>query len=208
MPQSNTRKKPDPGSPPALLWPGGMTGAIKFDDLDLSGRDLQRVEVAGSSMVNVDLRGANLSRANLSECNLTGSDLRGATLTGANLREANLTGVNLEGANLYGARIGLRALNRAKLDNAGLSGIDIVSVGRLDALYEMNHANLPYGYSIDYGEGILVISTDTISDIAKISGCDEDLVYRLYRDHGELSVEGLKSLMLSLGSAQRSVVQV
>ena len=57
---------------------------------NLSGADLQDVDVAG-----VNLRNANLSGAYLWNANLSGADLQDAYVSGAMLSNANLSGANL-----------------------------------------------------------------------------------------------------------------
>jgi uncharacterized protein YjbI with pentapeptide repeats len=59
---------------------------------------------------------------NLQAINLSGADLRGANLFVADLRQANLGGANLEGVDLGGAKLHGADLRRANLDGADLRG--------------------------------------------------------------------------------------
>jgi len=70
---------------------------------DLSGANLNRLDLSG-----VNLEGANLSRAqmaltNLSGANLKNCDLREAIFNGADLAEIDLRGADLTGASMVGA---------------------------------------------------------------------------------------------------------
>jgi uncharacterized protein YjbI with pentapeptide repeats len=90
--------------------------------LDLTGRSLTQLRLAGR---RVD--GAVLSEADLSGCDLTGIDLSHTELIGANLRNAKLTTadlykVNLTGADLTGADLTGARLVRADLTEAALTG--------------------------------------------------------------------------------------
>jgi uncharacterized protein YjbI with pentapeptide repeats len=64
----------------------------------------------------------DLTGLNLQAINLSGADLRGANLFVADLRQANLGGANLEGVDLGGAKLHGADLRRANLDGADLRG--------------------------------------------------------------------------------------
>ncbi len=82
----------------------------KCAECNLSGAELNRLDLSGA-----DLRGADLSNATFFLADLSGADLRGAVmrgtqlggadLAGADLRQADLRGVRIAGAYLVGARI-------------------------------------------------------------------------------------------------------
>ena len=65
---------------------------------DLSGRDLQAVNLKRANLQGANLFVADLRQANLGGANLESVDLGGAKLEGADLRQANLTGADLRGA--------------------------------------------------------------------------------------------------------------
>lgn len=78
--------------------------------LDLSGRNLQHVNLSYE-----DLQGATFYHADLREANLRGASLKGADLSGA-----NLSGADLDGADLSNARLSDESGNRAELSQANL----------------------------------------------------------------------------------------
>jgi len=80
-------------------------------DLDLSGHNLQQVNLSYE-----DLQGAKFYHADL-----RGANLRGAKLNGADLRGANLSGADLDGADLSNARLSDPSEeNRVELSQANL----------------------------------------------------------------------------------------
>jgi uncharacterized protein YjbI with pentapeptide repeats len=90
--------------------------------LDLTGRSLTQLRLAGrqvdGAVLNeADLSGCDLTSTDLSHTELIGANLRQATLTTADLYKANLTGADLTGADLTGSR-----LIRADLTDAVLTG--------------------------------------------------------------------------------------
>ncbi len=123
----------------AILKRDYFKGRRDFANCNLSGADLQELNLEGvnfneSKLVKTNLRGANLHKADLSQtgmnhanlrdadlsdafmsyCNLGGADLRGADLTNAYLTYANLTNANLCGANLSNAKVTQEQLTAAK----------------------------------------------------------------------------------------------
>lgn len=123
----------------AILKRDYFKGRRDFANCNLSGADLQELNLEGinfneSKLVKTNLRGANLHKADLSQtgmnhanlrdadlsdafmsyCNLAGADLRGADLTNAYLTYANLTNANLCGANLTNAKVTQEQLTAAK----------------------------------------------------------------------------------------------
>ncbi|MBE9041835.1 pentapeptide repeat-containing protein [Oscillatoriales cyanobacterium LEGE 11467] len=124
---------------PQTLKTSYKKGERDFADCDLSGFDLQHIELSqvnfyGSKLVRTNLKGANLHKADLSSAsmsyavcrganlsnaylsysNLSGADLRGANLSNAYLTHANLRGANLCGANLIDAKVSQTQLAMAK----------------------------------------------------------------------------------------------
>jgi uncharacterized protein YjbI with pentapeptide repeats len=91
--------------------------SANLDEMDLSRRDLRRVDFSlsrliGASLAFSDLSDANLFQARLISANLTLANLRNAQMSSAMLRSSNLAGADLRGADL----------NRADLSNAKLAG--------------------------------------------------------------------------------------
>ena len=86
-----------------------------FQQADLGGWDLRKVD-----LVRASLQWANLTNADLCEADLRGADLKGARLSSANLQGAYLQDAMLRGADLQGA-----CLRQANLLNAELLGADL-----------------------------------------------------------------------------------
>jgi serine/threonine protein kinase, bacterial len=114
-------------------------GQRSFNDLDLSGLNMPKAQLAKSSWENSDCSGCNFQNANLGGgkftktnftettlraadlsqsqfvyANLQAADLRGANLSNSLFSNTNLKGANLCGANLRGAKIGDEQLAMAK----------------------------------------------------------------------------------------------
>ncbi|MFT4975176.1 MAG: hypothetical protein ACI8S6_001063 [Myxococcota bacterium] len=77
----------------------GLAHTGRLRGAQLSGAQLERLDLSGT-----DLRGADLSDARLRWCDLSGADLRGANLRGADLSYANLTDADLRDADTEGIR--------------------------------------------------------------------------------------------------------
>jgi len=97
-----------------------LTGA------NLQGLNLMRANLQQANLKGVDLREANLKQANLLGINLEGADLVRANLKGADLRQASLRGANLVGARLKGATLRETMLEGAVLREASLKGADLL----------------------------------------------------------------------------------
>lgn len=87
----------------------------------------------GCSLVGVDLTGKNLDGVDLESADLTGSSLEGADLENANLKGAlmvrvNLKNADLRGADLYKANLSGADLTGAKLDGAFLDDAQLSDV--------------------------------------------------------------------------------
>ncbi len=89
-------------------------------ELDLSGRNLQQVNLAYE-----DLRGAILSHANLRGANLRGARLNRADLRGADLSSADLDGADLSNARLSDESGNWTVLSQANLRHTKLQGLDL-----------------------------------------------------------------------------------
>ena len=120
---------------------------------DLSGADLQDLELSGRDLRGADLTGAALDMTNFTGANLAGADLSRATaafalfvsadLSGARQRDfqacydQDLTDARLRGADLTGAVMCATRWLRADLSGAILNGADLthaigLTVGQLD----------------------------------------------------------------------------
>ena len=97
-----------------------------------------------ANLQGCDLSGANLIFVNLTGANLTGANLTGATMNGALLNNANLTNTILNSADLTGANLTDTNLTDANLTGADLSGVYSGGITGTPA-------NLPPGWSLDYG---------------------------------------------------------
>ena len=82
----------------------------KCVDCNLSGAELNRLDLSGADLRGADLSGAtfflaDLSNADLRGAKMNGTQLGGADLADADLRQADLRGVKIAGAYLVGARV-------------------------------------------------------------------------------------------------------
>jgi len=116
-----------------------------LEGIDLAYLDLNGATLAEAKLMGAKLREANLFRTNLHAADLRGAylgfadlraaDLRGAVLDGAALRGADLSGANLEGASLYRDQLrdvrlsgdaGLNVKNEEAEDNVSTLGVRII----------------------------------------------------------------------------------
>jgi uncharacterized protein YjbI with pentapeptide repeats len=93
--------------------------------LDLTGRSLTGLRLAGRRMDGAVLNEADLTGQDLSRTELIGANLRHAKLADADLYKANLTGADLSGADLTGARLLRADLTEAVLNGATLDRTDL-----------------------------------------------------------------------------------
>ena len=98
----------------------------KLDSANLSGTDLSEANLSDAilwdaNLSDVRLVYANLSGAILSDANLSNAILWDANLSGTDLSEANLSGARFWDANLSGVRLLDSNLSYAKLSDANLS---------------------------------------------------------------------------------------
>ena len=93
---------------------------ISLVGADLSGANLNNVNLS-----KLDLRDANLSNAKLNRANLTSTKLFRANLDGADLSFANLSSAELFRASLGNAKLFFANLSSANLNGADLSGTDV-----------------------------------------------------------------------------------
>ena len=131
-----------------------LTDVPKFSEADLSGANLDGLDVSNRRYPGANLDNVVMSNAELHNANLRGAYMRGAKmlaaklidadLSGAHLSEADLRGANLSGANLSGAD-----LSDASLEYAALSGTDLtdatVTQEQLDPARSLEGATMPDG---------------------------------------------------------------
>ena len=93
--------------PPGAVW---RRLAEVQEPPTLAGRDLSRLNLAGTGLQGLDLNGCNLEGANLrgarlENANLSFARMREADLRRASLRHADLVGTDLTGAHIRGVRL-------------------------------------------------------------------------------------------------------
>jgi len=97
-----------------LQLAGGNFYEAKLVKANLQAADLSGANLGHARLIKANLRDANLTDAYCSTANFEGADFRGADLTGAYLAKANLRGANLCGANLTNATVSEEQLAMAK----------------------------------------------------------------------------------------------
>ena len=148
---------------------------------DLSGANLQDVDLPKVELAGAILKGAHLGGANLSNAHLRGAylqaallmeaDLSGAVLQGARLQRATLTGADLRGANLTNAdlaeTIGLQVpdIARTNTSNAKLPE-DVSRFEGLNVLEEAtkNARKLFISMGLVCLYAVLAISTESATE--------------------------------------------
>jgi phospholipase C len=93
------------------------TGQVDDRNANLSGKNMQGIDLSGAELNNANLNGANLQKAFLTNANLTGASVRGTNLQNADFAGANLTNADLRGSNLQHDDF-----TNADLDGANLAG--------------------------------------------------------------------------------------
>lgn len=154
-------KTPEDAEPPI-----GIRAVL--NDVNLEGRELKYVNLAGADMVathleRADLRGANLANsnimgANLSRAALNNADLRSTNLEGADLSRADLRAANLEGANLKNANLSLADLRGANLFKTNLEGANLGNTGLLLFQFERHPAYYMGGETLNIGGATMTVS--------------------------------------------------
>jgi len=118
----------------AILRQLAASGYRKFDNLNLSGIEIEKLTLPLASM-----RSANLSKSKLRNVDLQQADLRSA-----NLRDAHFVEVNLQGANLQNAILKDIQFENVDLRGANLKGAQ-VSQENLKGLLMDAKTTLPNG---------------------------------------------------------------
>ena len=86
--------------------PGATLKNVRANgDVDLKGRNMKGIKIAGGNMVRVDLRGADLSGATLENIMFHNAKLDGANLTGATIRGCVFEEASVKETHFSGARI-------------------------------------------------------------------------------------------------------
>jgi uncharacterized protein YjbI with pentapeptide repeats len=116
--------------------------------VDLSGAELEQVNLhhcrcSGAQLANSNLTGANLVYAHFSKANL-----REACLLAANLAWGDFSGSDLSGASLIAANLAMTCLNHCNFEEANLEGVNLwkvrVYTGKwtADRLYEQSRRKI------------------------------------------------------------------
>ena len=92
---------------------------------DLSGYNLQKIDLANAHLEKARLSKANLSQANLSGSHIFDSNLESADMVGADISDCELANCDLKGADLTKARVANARLWNADLVNANLAECDL-----------------------------------------------------------------------------------
>jgi uncharacterized protein YjbI with pentapeptide repeats len=95
-------------------------------------------------LTGTDLQAINLSNADLTYCNLSGANLRSAYLIGARLSYANLSKANLRGAYIIGADLSNADLEDCNLKNANISNSSIIQSNLKDANFSRTDLSSSY----------------------------------------------------------------
>ncbi|XP_026729748.1 BTB/POZ domain-containing protein KCTD9-like [Trichoplusia ni] len=98
---------------------------LRFQGVNLSGADLNRLDLRYINFKYACLSRCNLSGANLSHCCLERADLSHANLEGAQLLGLKALCANMEGANLKGCNMEDPAGSRAVMEGVNLKGANL-----------------------------------------------------------------------------------
>jgi len=96
---------------------------------------LSNINLSGANLQELDLEGASLGHANLSEVNLLGASLVNAYMRGVSLENANLYSAKINGANLHSANLEGASLVEADLSNADLSLANFKNANLIDTVF-------------------------------------------------------------------------
>lgn len=146
---------------------------------DLSGCDLNHLNLS-----NIDLSSANLANAVFLGAWLNDAQFEGADLSGANLRNAKLVGANLVDADLSGAD-----LTNAKLDGSNLSGAKLykseLTGARFDGATLTNASFSESSAKTSYkpgGEGIMDTDVLRRTDFGAAIDLDQSMAESMFGD--------------------------
>jgi uncharacterized protein YjbI with pentapeptide repeats len=101
---------------------------------DLSGSNLQEINLSNAYLYRVNLEGANISKANLKYAKIINANLKDINLSKADCRKAKFYDTNLENANLYMTRFEKAAIascnfNKANFERTKLKKVYLFSSG-------------------------------------------------------------------------------
>jgi uncharacterized protein YjbI with pentapeptide repeats len=100
--------------------------------VDLSGKDLSFLDLAGVDFKGAQLSGANLYGVDLTKANLKGSHLIGVRLDRAAIERADFSGANLERASMLrpsvNTQLGVNSANAPKFAGANLRHVRITAM--------------------------------------------------------------------------------
>ena len=135
-------------------------GSIRIDfqnadlsGLNLQGLDLSRANFKGATLVDTQLQGSNLvgvnaTGANFERANLSGAALSNSNFDKTNMRQADMTGSNLNDASFSRADLTGARINRTEMYRVDLSGANLTMVQAQEAYLtraNLNDANLTRG---------------------------------------------------------------
>jgi len=106
-----------------------LSGA-NLNNMDLQGADLREANLHNAQLDSVNLQGAHLQKADLREANLFGAQLQGADLREANLRFTNLLDADLTDADLTGSLVFGTSAWKLKLDRTRQQDLVITEFGQ------------------------------------------------------------------------------
>ncbi|MEA5466819.1 pentapeptide repeat-containing protein [Leptothoe sp. PORK10 BA2] len=108
-------------------WPGGAiaaTGVINYTLTDLTGRNFEDANLAGTSLAAAEVRDANFRGADLSGTILTKAKFIRTDLTGANLSDSFADRVEFTGSDLTNAIINDALMTSSTFAEAEITGAD------------------------------------------------------------------------------------
>ena len=108
-------------------WPAGAIaapGVINYTQTDLTGRNFENVDLAGTSLAAAEVRDANFRGADLSGTILTMAKFIRTDLTGADLSESFADRVEFTGADLTNAIINDALMTSSTFAEAEITGAD------------------------------------------------------------------------------------
>lgn len=100
--------------------------------IDLSGKNLDGVDLHGAFLEQVNFKGASLKGANLSEAVLARANLEDADFSGANLEKANIGAVQALGARFTGANLRSAKLSKGDFTGADFTKADLEDIESLE----------------------------------------------------------------------------
>ncbi len=100
------------------------SGLVNYTLTDLTGRDFENADLAGTSLAAAEVRDANFRGADLSATILTKAKFIRTDLTGANLSESFADRVEFTGSNLTNAIVSDALMTSSTFAEAEITGAD------------------------------------------------------------------------------------